>query len=684
MTEGDIETYPYPLRASELVSRPGFPPEMKPLPLGEEEREKIRQYEEPFFQELKRIKEINESEEETDLVHTIYPEAFATEEGQRVFSAIYSDETLGERLIALLNQMGITLKTREEERKIYDAFFDDLLEIATSEEQYRNYREKGCEFSRLGKALKEAGGKENGPVIIKGEAPNLELTEEEIKEIFFKADLRSIPRQLRIRLEAYSFDAMREQFARAFKEKSGEVEEIPNPERIQRVVDIKKMKERLWALRSFKRKIKAIEEKLTADDALSEGERIVLSLYRQQVNVLIAEDYKVGRVLANYPRRTEEEEEVLRLFGGASRSTTADRFSEPGVSRTLERIDHFLRGTGVEIGKNGLFETIPRKLEEYALRRAEGSPPEKTAEYEKFNSCQVNAQQAKVLASLVLAAYGFDQGERPWQITISGKRKSFAVRRDPVENAREIIIPKSCKRGLVDVLATLAHEIEGHVLRYENREACFGNSLQIARESSTGRSSVLAEAIAMRIQDETEQAMVGRKVEASPAYYQALAAKRQGGSFRECFRVVFESKAKREYGLSLEEAIKDEKYEKIFNAAYGETLRIFRSHTPLNDTSGYLETSAQLKYIEQELIVDALRKKRLGFLLYVGGIDLYSFCYLKQLGMLNLEKIKEPQMVVAHQIWPRIKTALEEGKSLEEALSAINPQELKQVSEGAH
>lgn len=215
--------------------------------------------------------------------------------------------------------------------------------------------------------------------------------------------------------------------------------------------------------------------------------------------------------------------------------------------------------------------------------------------------------------------------------------------------------------------------MEGHVLRHNNQEVSSGKGLRLIEELTTERSGILSEAAAMRIEDDTKQETVGVKREALPYYHLALLKKREGGSFRECFQTFFEAHARRKYSLSLEDAIKDEKvYREVFDYAYDRTLRIFKENTPLDDTSGFLPTSEQLEYIEQELIVDILRERGLSKLLYVAGIDLYSLQELRRLGMLDLSKIEEPRLVMAKEIWPQIKRALDKGKSLDEAIAGLS------------
>ncbi|MFH1289275.1 MAG: hypothetical protein ABIH88_00970 [Patescibacteria group bacterium] len=495
------------------------------------------------------------------------------------------------------------------------------------------------------------------------------FSEQEIIEGFLAADLASIPVESRKRGNRYSSEWAKGQFTQEFQEAGGNIEGISNPERITSIVDVDKLIGKVKGLRNFKKHLKELSRGLADKDTLTEAKRTALKFYQRYVNVLIAQEYDSGRVLSAYPKRNENEEKALSLLRGTNREAQSDRFSSKQASRTLERIDHFLAGTEVRIGQNRLFETIPERLAEYAQVRATEPPPDETPEYQKFNSYKVDAQQAKILCEAVLRSYGLAEGDKAWSAVVLERKGTLGVSK----GKREVRIPESFDRGLVDTLTVLAHEVEGHVLRHKNQEESLGNGLRLTDELATGRGGILSEAAAMRIEDDTKQMMVGQKREALPYYYLTLLAKREGGSFKDCFRTFFEAYAKRKYGLSLDEAVNDkEVYREIFDYTYDRALRVFRRNTSLDDTSGFLPISEQLEYIEQELVVDVLKEKGLTRLLNVAGVDLYSLQELRRLGMLDLSKIEEPRLVVASEIWPKIRRVLDEGKTLEEAVEGLS------------
>jgi hypothetical protein len=173
----------------------------------------------------------------------------------------------------------------------------------------------------------------------------------------------------------------------------------------------------------------------------------------------------------------------------------------------------------------------------------------------------------------------------------------------------------------------------------------------------------------MWVEGETHLLICGMKREAEPYYYLALKTRMEGGDFRKCFAVVAEKYSRRKYDLSLNNTIQDpQKFREMAEYVYSRILRVFRKDTPLSDESGYLSTSDTIDYLEQELVVDRLMAKKttdnIYKLLFVSGVDLYSIFDLVKLGLLDLEKIKEPEMATAKMVWPRIEKFLRDGNDL--------------------
>jgi hypothetical protein len=183
--KGGPSVYPYPQRPSELVQHPDFIQEISPIRLTESERSQLRIFEEPFYTETKRLKEILIED------HAIYPEAFTTDVGSRLFSAVYFDKDLKNRIERLAKENDIDLKDLKKERSIYEAYFDDLLKTTSNESSFVEYCKEGVEFPKLQKALSL-----EAPLRLKGNIPRVSDRDNEgvfnvhlIENVFFETDL---------------------------------------------------------------------------------------------------------------------------------------------------------------------------------------------------------------------------------------------------------------------------------------------------------------------------------------------------------------------------------------------------------------------------------------------------------------------------------------------------------------
>lgn len=643
MSEG--ESYPYPLRASELVAREGFFQKIEPIVLSAQGKEEVLTLDQELFNRLEPLKKL------TPESYMVYPDFFLSDQGWRLFQLVYLDPDLEKRNEALAREKGMFLKSEKEKKRFFDTVFDQLQAAAASEEDFKRYKEKeGIEIKEVKRPVDQ---------------------EEAVSLFFSLENLTEIPTQIRQRINSFSSDYARDQFLEKFRAQHGELAEVRDPYRCSRIVNVEKLIKKVGGYRELKREIKEIVRALKEeDDKLSEAKLALVQLYQRYLNVLIASSYPEGRLLASKPDLSEEEKQALSLIRGRRLETRGvDRFTDERASRTMEKIDHFLQGVGLKIGEDGLFETIPEKLHQFIKERVNSAGVPETPDYQKYNAFKVDARQAKGLVERVLASYGFD--EQGWSVYISPTAETLSVGfRKKGEKVREVNIPENLNRNLIDFLGVLAHEVEGHVLRYSNQEQGI-EEFNLIKEFSTGRSGILSEAGAMIVEDETKYQICQMRRPAKPYYGLVLLEKQRGGSFKDCFRTFLKA-----YAGGSEEDLKElmadkEKWQEARQYVYPRTLRIFRHQTPLNDRSGFLPISTQFKYLEQELVAQTLFEKGWGKILFVTGIDLYSIHDLQRLGILDWDKIQEPKLVVAKEIWPKIKEGLDQGKNLQETIEAL-------------
>jgi len=487
---------------------------------------------------------------------------------------------------------------------------------------------------------------------------------EEAAEIFFGLKgLVGVGKEVREKIYGLSLRWARERFLKQFLKAKGNLEEVENPLRIARVLDPQALKEKIEALRQFKREIKEEERRIKDEKGdFAEAKRIILSLYRRRVNMELAELYSLGIIVARQPNiLPEEKQEILRLLRGC--------LSEV-APRTLQRMDRFLRGVGAQVrsDEEGVVgeavKTIPGDFAQYIEEKARQPIPEESEEYKKYKKYIVGAEQAEKICRGVLSLCGFENWRTRIKINITGFKVNYS------EGAIEVRIPQDLNMELPRLMAILAHEIEGHAWRSRNRQKV---GLCLVRDFGSPRGESLSEAAGVWAERETLREAFGMgEVFEKRAYYWILREKERGGSFKDCFRAALLAKVGGNEE-KLERLLEnEERFYKEGRAAFRETLRLFEAgKIPLSDKSGFLGDSAELSYLEQEMVTEELERLGLRRLIFVGGIDIYSAVDLLRLGALRIEEIEEPQFVVARQIWPKIKEVLDRGGSLEEAVGEL-------------
>lgn len=472
---------------------------------------------------------------------------------------------------------------------------------------------------------------------------------QEAVSVFLQADLEDVSFSKWRKLEANSENWARDVFLEQVFDSRGDLENIKNPSRNIRVLNPDEVVGSVGRLRGLKQELKERErrEERSEEGTLSEAKRIVLRLYREKVNTLLAQNLAdVVAIASGQLERAGEPEEPRR-----------DR------SRTLARLDHFIQGVGLRINKQGLFETVPEEFAQFLEQKVRSANTGKSETYERYAKHRVNFDQAKRVARTLFRYYGQEDGDL-WEIR-SWPKGYFNT---PVGDGKYYLdIPEGLDRPLPDFLSVLAHE-KVHLFRYFNKKAV---DLALIQRSSTARQEGLFESATMYVEEVTAREAFDTEDRNVRAYYWIIKEKEEGGSFKECFMAALQARVGGEQGLQQLFGDKQE-FMKEGKEAYRQTLRIFRAGgMSLNDRSGYAANSEEMAYQEYGLVWEKMEKLGMTKALCISGVDVYSLSDLLRLGVLDLDKIVEPQWIVLNKIWPTMKRELDDGKSLDEAIDVV-------------
>lgn len=407
--------------------------------------------------------------------------------------------------------------------------------------------------------------------------------------------------------------------------RKGEINDFPEIVRSARESDEEDLAEKVAEYKLFKGKLKDLLRQIDGEDELSRASTIILDMYRRYVNVRIAD-----------------------LF-----------YQKIETVKNAERMDKFIRGVSFEKDIDGNFLTLSGNLRK-EVEILESEPVEKL----NYPEIWLDEDDIELIANVLLKKLGTEE----WKVVRRTSDKStFGV----YKPKKEIRIGKNMRRKVEEVLPVIAHEIEGHVMHSE-KEVFGGYMPKIMRTySAGGRDGVLGEMMGRWVEDETRKLIGIEPKKPETLYFRTLEKKKGGATFVECFDYYFREYVKRE-GDKFEEIWSDrEKYDMIFDHVYDRVMRLFRKNGALEDRSGYLPTTDQLKYLEQYLVLKRLIELDMEELMFLDGADLYSTKQIKEFGLFEGVENLKPKFVLAKEIWPVIKKGLDEGKNIKEVLKEV-------------
>lgn len=211
-----------------------------------------------------------------------------------------------------------------------------------------------------------------------------------------------------------------------------------------------------------------------------------------------------------------------------------------------------------------------------------------------------------------------------------------------VDSKRKVIkcgIKKQSPAGLISV--TLAHEIEGHVLQYENKTKI---PLRLFKKLGGERSSIFAECGAMNNQGLVSQEAFGFAFPPHPHYIRAMVEKLRGGNYLDCIKAFHEStlrgpRLQKTLGQISEEVFKKE-VKKSLKLAINRTKRLFREGSDFSSNQPFLTNSKDTVYLEQVKLFQELKQRGLEKYVFVGGANLNTLLFLMKSGFLDPKDIQ--------------------------------------------
>lgn len=433
--------------------------------------------------------------------------------------------------------------------------------------------------------------------------------------------------------------------------------------------------ERAKQLRDLKSELKGERAQLANSESGEDYQSVldgIYELYQRKINEIIAED-----ATAFYSLRQKSD------FLGEESLTEAEQLaltqgpSSVNLERSLARRDKFLTGASNEFDDDGWQKQVATDLialadeqeEEFlhAILERDAGLAEKGLDKEKIfaadiapdiveKHCQDTLRHYGYLSEHPASEYSPDRpGSAPdnkWQVIVSDSYQSLSV------NGKQKVVkcpnkPQSIERLLS---VSIAHEIEGHVVQHENRSKI---PLKLFENLGSDRSSIFAEAGAMRNEGHVTQSAFGYKEGIDPPYIRAMAVKLEGGNYADCMNAFYTSAIKvyqmqLDQGLISEDEFKNECKKRLAHSI-NRTGRLFRGGASRTNKYPHLSESKATVYSEQMKLASELQAKGLDQTLNLTDVNLDALEFLVRAKLIDLDKIRSPDFY-SLELWEQEKS----------------------------
>ncbi|NMB56514.1 hypothetical protein GYA19_01075 [Candidatus Beckwithbacteria bacterium] len=421
------------------------------------------------------------------------------------------------------------------------------------------------------------------------------------------------------------------------------IDQVNNPHKITVIRNPEVLQEKIEGYRRLKafyrQEIKNLREKINESHKVNDFEGIntakaklaIVKIYKRQVNVLISELYASAVALQKQGQTQGKDYNLDSSFTGLK--LFKDRHT---VQRLLARFDRFQHGTG------GESQPVSQSLEALAKSLDKSNLVNKEEGYKQY---KVNAFQLKEWIEIVLKEYDllskysdYDSDregpadDNKWQVVISNKFKNVSVN----SKQKVIKIPESYQGSIaflnpVGAIPLIDHEVGAHVVQHDNKARM---GLAIFEEIGTDRSVVMMEAGAVGLEADTQKKLFSQDRPLNAHYLQAVKAKLEGGSYRECVKAFYDSYLASDPNKNKEKALK---------TAINRVARLFKYGDDFDSRDPYLVNSVDLVYLEQELVARELKARGKEKYLFLGGVNLQTLAELHQFGLFDESRILIPK-----------------------------------------
>ena len=429
-----------------------------------------------------------------------------------------------------------------------------------------------------------------------------------------------------------------------------DIEGLENPEKIMFIKKPEELIRKIESLRTLK----------------SELEEARSNLFKEEASILDGESESTSENLSLIHAKLYSLKHLLKKVNVLLAETLQDKAildveADLSSHKPKYRLDKFRYGVG-KINAEGNYDQVDNRLlqkadeiagEHIRLNQEKASIlAEQGLDVKKMEEESIEPEQIKIYLDRILSEYGLlsdypadqeqvDNNIKPadnkWRCYIKPNQSVFEID----SKSKTLFIPIK-KRSIIDVLTKGAtHEII-HILQRENT-AEIGLPLYTNPQQMGGdRSDLFQEGGAMYYQDQASQELFGFASPPGPHYLRAMAVKQAGGDYLACVKTYYESTI----------SVNPKKGKLALKTALSSAKRLFRNSINFNNNDRSIPSTKDTVYLEQKAVVEEILKHpELQNLILVSGINLETAKEMIHFGLLDLSKLRTPDLSFVQKIW---------------------------------
>jgi hypothetical protein len=429
-----------------------------------------------------------------------------------------------------------------------------------------------------------------------------------------------------------------------------DIEELENPEKIMFIKKPEELIRKIESLRTLKSELEEARSPLFLEEASIANEEI--ASLKESLYLIHAKLYSLKHLIKKV--------NVL-LAQALEDRAILDAEADLPSHKPKYKLDKFRYGVG-QMNSEGNYDQIDSRLLQQADEIAEehiklnqekaSILAEQGLDVKKMEAQSVEPEQIKIYLDRILSEYEFlsdypadqeqiDNNIKPadnkWRCYIKPNQSVFEID----SKSKTLFIPIK-NRSIIDVLTKgAAHEII-HILQRENT-AEIGLPLYTNPEQMGGdRSDLFQEGGAMYYQDQASQELFGFTSPPGPHYLRAMAVKQAGGDYLACVKAYYESTI----------SVNPKKGKLALKTALSSARRLFRNSMDFNNNDRSIPSTKDTVYLEQKAVVEEIIKHpELQNLILVSGINLETAKEMIHFGLLDLSKLRTPDLSYVQKIW---------------------------------